>query len=76
MSFKISFKSPERRTVMEVRRQRIPESRSRHCVHVVIVWLVKNFGVVYMILALHTACSYGFGQELYDSPCHESRPHS
>ena len=30
MSFKISFKSPERWTVMEVRRQRIPESRSRH----------------------------------------------
>ena len=30
MSFKISFKSPERWTVMEVGRQRIPESRSRH----------------------------------------------
>ena len=30
MSFKISFKSPECQTVMEVRRQRIPESRSRH----------------------------------------------
>ena len=32
MSFKVpvSFRSPERGTVMEVRRQRIPESRSRH----------------------------------------------
>ena len=30
MNFKISFKSPERRTVTEVRRERTPESRSRH----------------------------------------------
>ena len=30
MSFKISFKTPECRTVMEVRRQCVPESRSQH----------------------------------------------
>ena len=30
MSFKISFKLPECRKMMEVRRKRIPESRSQH----------------------------------------------